>query len=303
MSFLHTIFADAPQIAGEIVRDEDLAREELKGVIATFATKQRILARLVDGESIYLHLHELAATLKDELALVERETAQEHEIIDDLRFLSRDSAVQRLESLRARVGGAISKDAYLTHMLSELRDLLGAQARKIKRISSGTGDVDATQALIDLLLIERDVIEKLSAIDDFRALYRDLATGTKRESAVHRIRARFSGKLLEQMRSVAIGDDGKAYSTDGSYLSDLCARVFNHLEEGIAEAIANDAIAGHAQADVEYVQSTWFEEFVHEQVHTDATSGKIVPSDRTIDAFITGYRELYLAQARAEQLT
>ena len=79
--------------------------------------------------------------------------------------------------------------------------------------------------------------------------------------------------------------------------------MFNHLEEGIAEAIANDAIAGHAQADVEYVQSTWFEEFVHEQVHTDATSGKIVPSDRTIDAFITGYRELYLAQARAEQLT
>ncbi len=298
MSFLHTIFADAPQIAGEIVRDEDLARDELKAIIATFATKQRILARLVDGESI--HLHELAATLQDELALVDQESAQEHEIIDDLRFLSRDSAVHRLESLRARVGGAISKDAYLTHMLSELRDLLGAQARKIKRISTGTGDVDATQALIDLLLIERDIIEKLSTVDDFRALYRDLATGTKRESAVHRIRARFSGKLLDQMRSVAIGDDGKAYGTDGSYLSELCAQVFNHLEEGIAEAIANDAIAGHAQADVEYVQSEWFEQFVRDQVKKDAASGKVVPSDRTINAFIDGYRQLYLAQARQE---
>ena len=300
MSFLHTIFADAPKVAGELARDEERVQQELPTLVASFAQKQRILERLLDGESVYLHLNRLEQLLANELAMIEQETTREREILDDLRFLSRDTYLRRLDALRARLGQAMTKDEFLATALSDLHDVLAAQARKVRKLQRGRDEVGTAQGLVDLMLIERDIIERIGQVEDLRGLYRDLATGVRREAAVRRIHGRLERQLGAQLRAIAIGDDGRAYSMDGSYLSDLAARAFNHLEEGISEAVETGAIAGHDRADAEYVASTWFDEFVRAQVRADADAGKAVPSDRTITRFIGAFRQLYLAQADAD---
>ncbi len=286
MTFLHTLFADAPAIATELASDEESVHAELESLLEHFSEKQRILARLLDGESVYLHLHLLETALSAELDIVEKETREEREILDDLKFLSREGYLRRLGELRP--------DAY--PLLGELRDILAAQARKVRRLSLAQGDATTVDALINLLLIERDIAEKLSTRDDLRELFRNLSIGVRRGSAVQRIRERFSSNLLARLQAITIDQDGTARSTDGSYISDLCARAFNHLQDGIAEAVESGAIAGHARADAEFIASEWFDRFVRAEVREDAALGKAVPSERTIGMFIEAFRRIYLAE-------
>lgn len=276
-----------------LVEDEASLQAHIERLLQMFAIKQRVLYGVHNGESIRAHIHNLAAALKEELDLISQSEHEEKEIMLDLKYLSRDEYIKRIDEICSQIRRARDQDQYVAHVLDEISDVLKSQAHKVHRLLRGDHDSDLEETLRDLLLIEKHLFEKLSMIDDFKSLFQSISVGECREHEISRIRKRLTKSLQERMRNIELDENGVARSTDGKYLSGLTARVFNEMEGTVLAAIRAGKILNHPEVDIEFVQSRHFEEFVRQTILADKSAGQLVPRERTIQEFISIFRNLY----------
>ncbi len=293
MHFLARILHGGSAVSDELSRDENRFQDDMRRFLASFAMKQDVLRALLAGEPISMHLYKLQEALREEAASIEEGERAEKEILQDLKYLSREHYIRELDDLCAQLAGARTRDAYLRTILSELHDTLLSEARKVRRLLAGETDIAIGQAVLDLLMIERHLVEKLSAAEDFRRLFADLRLGTWRRGQVEMVHQRLREQLEGIMRNVEPGPDGTLRSTDGHYISALTARIFNLLEQAIMRAVSDGSIGDHPAVDAEYVQSDLFDRLVRDEIRVDKAAGKYVPSERTISGFVAIFREIY----------
>ncbi len=292
MHFLARLLKGDAAVAEELAKDEQTFHEELARFMESYRVKEHVLDRVLHGESILGHLHRLQYALREETRIVEQTEHTEHEIMQDLKYLSREHYIRRLEEVCARLNNAETRDEYARHILSELHETLLSEARKVRRLLHGEHDLDITNSLIDLFLIERHLVSKLASLEDFRQSFGDLFIGTKRKEAISRATKRFREKVRSVMQRVDIGPDGATPTTE-HYLAGLTARVMNKLEDAVMEAVRKGYIRQHPHVDLEFVNSPLFVRFVTAEVQMDKRLDRLVPSQKTLETFVSVFRELY----------
>jgi len=295
MHFLARLLRGDVAVSEELSRDEQLLHTELERFFKSYQIKENVLQHLQRGEPIAIHLHKLHFALAEEIKVIEQTEHTEHEILMDLKYLSREHYIRVLEALSRELNSAETRDRYLHHLLSELHDTLMSEARKVRRLLHGEHDLDLTETLIDLLTIERHLVEKLTVIEDFHKLFGDLFSGTKRRAAIESAKIRLKKRVELHMRNIQTTPNGTVTSTDDHYLSELTARVMNKLEDAVMTAVQSGLIEHHPQVDIEYVQSPLFVRFVQQELEMDKRLGKLTPSLSTMQAFIATFREIYVA--------
>lgn len=296
MNILKQIFADPRKVSQELSEEELILQKDLAQFFQSYKIKQEVLDRLLSGDPIGLHISKLQWALTEEIALIEAGERAEHEIIGDLKYLSRDAYIAKLEDLERAISQTKEKDKYVEKLLDDLREVLLAQARKVRRIRAGDDSPEIVDSLTSLLMIEKDLVEKLSLVEDLRGFFSGLAIGERREYDLHDAEKRLARKLFDRMRNIMYLPDGTVQSTDGHYLSELTARIFNRLEHTIMESVRVGQITAHSYVDLEFVNSPLFEQFVRNEIGIDQSMGKIVPSEKTLLLFVQIFRELYNAQ-------
>ncbi len=297
-------FKGAVAVSKELSLDEQQFQEDLKRFLQAFNVKQDVARHLNAGEAIHYHLSKLQWALKEELESLDKGVDVGKEIIYDLKYLSKDEYIRHIDELCNDLKQIKAHDKMIRHVLIEIEDIVKAEAHKVRAITKGNYEHDEeVEMLKDLFVIEKHLVEKLGNIEDFRDLFKGIYIGETREEKLQGVRKRFKDSVFEKMTSVLIGEDGKAYPTDDHYISELTANIFNRLEQEIMEAVHSGKIGSHPHTDYEYVNSRLFEQFVHSEIDMDRSRGKIVPSSRTILAFISIFRKLYNEEALPTQQT
>ncbi|MDD9953317.1 MAG: hypothetical protein OXR66_03205 [Candidatus Woesearchaeota archaeon] len=292
MSFISRLLRDDVAVSKELATDAHQLTDELQRFFDSYSVKQKILRAITHGEAVYGHLYNLQQALKDELLLIEEGEQNEKEIIADLKFMSREAYVKRVDALENELTHITSKDTYTAHLLGELHDILLAEARKTKRLLNGDMNPGVIQTLSDLLFLEKHLVEKLCNLEDFAPLFEGLQLGAARRRDVQHYEKRLERQITARMQNIELVD-GKAVSTDDHYLSKLTARIFNKLEKMIVRAVAERVLLEHREVDKEYVRSSYFDQFVQQEIHMDKNTGKLVPSARTTSMFIEQFRKMY----------
>lgn len=283
--------------AREIGRSRALAKgeaallETLRAFLIGYQEKRKILERLSRGESALAHLPKLAFLLGQEMEEIAASEHDEHEIIRDLKYLSKDAYIEEVQQLERTLKDTEQKDEYLMALTQELHDVLCAEAHKVRRLSRK--DAAAEQELVHLMTIERDLVEKISEASDAHPLFAQLFCAEVQEERVKRSERRLARQIAEQMAQVTIGEDGAVSAGSAHYLCALTARILSELKRRIMDSAASGEITRHPYTDVEFVNSPSFERFVREFVDADKRAGKLVPGERTILLFIRLFREIY----------
>lgn len=295
MNLLRHLFASGAAVSQELSEEERLLQENLRKFFASYRTKQEVLDRLTDGGSIYPYLDRLRYALADEISAIENGEQAEHEIITDLKYMSKDAYISRIEELEQVLAAARERDKYTARLLEDLREVLLAEAQKVRRLYGGDHDPAIVESLTNLLMIEKELVEKLAVVEDLQGLFADLAIGERREEEIKGAEKRLATRLYAQMNNVALTEGG-VESLDDHYISRLTAHIFNKLETVIMDAARSGLIEKHTYMDLEFVNSELFDQFVWQEIAADRSLGKAVPSERTVQLFIRIFREMYNAQ-------
>ena len=287
------IFKDGTAISRELTQTEDERREQLAKYLESYRLKKEVMQKVIRGGSPFGYLHMLEDTLKDELELLKQAEKDEDEIIADLRYLSHDTYIHHTNRVLAQLMSIKEHDKYVKRVMEDLKGILLNEARKVKRMRKGDRSMEVVEELRSLFMIELQLMEKLSFTEDYRDLFLDIQVAEREESSLAHVKKRFMHGLYKQMTQVIIDDDGKMHSTDGKYISELTAKIFNKLEEVIMDAVTNGKIEQHPHADFDFVNSDLFEEYVRAEIEADARTGKLVPSQNTVGTFVQLFRQLY----------
>lgn len=294
--FLH----DDVKIGHNLSQSEEQLWNNLGRFLIGYQEKRKILERLLRGESLFHHLGQLEFLLQEELAEIAKGEHDEHEIIWDLKYLSHDTYLQQIAQLKTQIRDASEKETQLAFLLSELHDVLKAQAQKIHRLKSYGNEAGLQEALINLLTIERGLVEKISDAQSIQHLFNDVYLAEVAEHRLKKSEKRLAKQILEKMGDVIV-QKGEVTSVSDHYLSKMTAQILNLLKHEIMEEASCDHISKHPYTDVEYVNSERFENFVRKEMDNDRCMGKLVPSERTIELFIRIFRDIYYREEVSQQ--
>ncbi|MBR9701009.1 hypothetical protein GOV11_04045 [Candidatus Woesearchaeota archaeon] len=297
MGLLPIFMREPVQISKDLTQEEHILHEDLKRFLKSYLIKQDVLQRMMRGEPIYPYIHMLELSLKDEINLIKKGEKVEKEIIYDLKYLSKDQYVKRINDLFKHIQTIKANDQIVFRLLGEIQDVLNSEAHKVHRLSKGDTSGSTVEALKDLFLIEQHLVEKLARVEDFEHLFKELYLGEVRQQTISKIEKRFTQGLLDRMQNVRLGPDGQMQSTDGHYISELAANIFNRLHKTIMESVRDGKIDEHPGVDFEFVNSNFFEDFIRAEIEIDRNSGKMIPSERTMRTFVWLFRQMYNTQA------